>query len=194
MEIMIKAKQKFNPFFSFLSLYDSLYPYYRHLLQLMLSGAYVPRPSVQGNKTAVKDDRGAGEKEGANNGRGGEGGGGGSKNATPAAADFASESDEDSDDEGFELHPLLRVSTTPRSSPKPSASKHPTAHSGSTSATPTSMYQSHTHPFSSSDVPSLYSRSLNVNAAPSLDSERGRENEHTSTAYPYGYPQPSHER
>ena len=43
MEIIIKAKQKFNPFFSFLSREDVLYPYYKHLKELISMGSYIPQ-------------------------------------------------------------------------------------------------------------------------------------------------------
>ena len=42
MEIIIKTKQQSNPFFSFLDLSDSLYPYYSHLKAVLANGSYVP--------------------------------------------------------------------------------------------------------------------------------------------------------
>jgi len=41
MEIIIKTKQKFNPYFSFLNHEDSLYPYYKHLKTVIASNSYV---------------------------------------------------------------------------------------------------------------------------------------------------------
>jgi hypothetical protein len=43
MEIIIKAKQKYNPFFSFLNHDDDLFPYYQHVKAMLARGAYVPR-------------------------------------------------------------------------------------------------------------------------------------------------------
>ena len=43
MEIIIKAKQKYNPFFSFLNHDDELFPYYQHVKAMLTRGAYVPR-------------------------------------------------------------------------------------------------------------------------------------------------------
>ncbi len=43
MEIIIKTKQKFNPYFSFLNHEDDLYPYYKHLKAVIASGSYVPK-------------------------------------------------------------------------------------------------------------------------------------------------------
>ena len=145
MEIMIKAKQKYNPLFSFLSLYDPLYSYYRLLLQLIGSGQYTPVVTVE---------RGGGE------GVIGGGGDGERKGVEEPSKVLNEESDsEDSDEEGFELHPLLRVSTTPRSSPKPPGTKNPPD-------PPTSTTQSDDH---RSPLPAFYSKSLTVNSAPYLD-------------------------
>ena len=43
MEIIIKAKQKYNPFFSFLNHDDELFPYYQHVKAMLTRGAYTPR-------------------------------------------------------------------------------------------------------------------------------------------------------
>ena len=42
MEIIIKTKQKDNPQFDFLECDSELYPYYRHLVQMIKSGRYKP--------------------------------------------------------------------------------------------------------------------------------------------------------
>lgn len=59
MEIIIKAKQKFNPFFSFLNMSDPLYPYYSHVKTALSTGAYVPpkeTAEVDNDKPEGQDD------------------------------------------------------------------------------------------------------------------------------------------
>lgn len=174
MEIMIKAKQKHNPQFSFLSLYDPLHPYYRFLLQMIASGRFTP--------TLAGEEGGGGEGEEREKEKELE------KKQTAEEEEEGSDSG-DSDDEGFELHPLLRVSTTPRSSPRPSRAK--------TSATPSRTDSNQTpHPTSiatmSTESSSFFSKSLSsVNAAPSLDHEQGGAWHSVDRAC---YPHPSLER
>lgn len=43
MEILIKAKQADNPQFSFLTVHDPLYKFYRHLLAAFKNGRYQPQ-------------------------------------------------------------------------------------------------------------------------------------------------------
>lgn len=167
MEIMIKAKQKFNPFFSFLSLYDPLHPYYRHLLQLITSGKYTPNP--QTGKTGESeaspevdggDEDVAGNRAETDEARRDE------EEAVSSNDDEEPDSD-DSDGEGFELHPLLRVSTN--SSPRPPSDRQPPRTMATPSAavaTTLSLDQRHSKS-------SFYAKSLSVNAAPSLERERG---------------------
>ena len=50
MEIIIKTKQKRNPFFSFLNYNDPLFPYYKHLKDVIKTGAYQPLASNNGTK------------------------------------------------------------------------------------------------------------------------------------------------
>lgn len=199
MEIMIKAKQKHNPFFSFLSLYDPLYSYYRHLLQLIASGEYVPRPQVK-RIGMEENERSTAGGEGRIREVRGEGASGGEQGEETSQVD-GSDSEAESDEEGFELHPLLRVSTTPRSSPKPHPPRTPQA-PPSTSATPTSVTTTPSlatdrHPLPPSppsSASSFYAKSLTVNAAPSLDQEQ----RYTVTQYDGqpapGYPHPSAQR
>lgn len=54
MEIMIKARQKHNPYFAFLDFEDHLNPYYKHLLQALRTRAYVPQPQAE-PETAVDE-------------------------------------------------------------------------------------------------------------------------------------------
>lgn len=199
MEIIIKAKQKHNPFFSFVSLYDPLHSYYRHLLQLIASGKYVPKPQVES-----EDERSTESREGRVPGGKGEGrkGASGEEQGEEASEDgrsAGSDSEQDSDEEGFELHPLLRVSTTPRSSPKPRPTRTPQA-PPSTSATPTATTATPSlvtdrHPLPPSPPSStsfFYAKSLTVNAAPSLD-QRYSVTQYDGQPAP-GYPRPSAQR
>lgn len=55
MEIIIKTKQKFNPYFSFLNHEDGLYPYYRYLKEVISSGTYVLPVILAGNGVEVRD-------------------------------------------------------------------------------------------------------------------------------------------
>lgn len=198
MEIMIKAKQKHNPFFSFVSLYDPLYSYYRHLLQLIASGQYVTNPEVENvGKEERSTDSGEGkvlEMRGEERKRAGVGEK--EEEASEIDGSVDSDSEQDSDEEGFELHPLLRVSTTPRSSPKPHTTRTPK----SISATPTAITTTqstitdrHPLPPASSSTSSFYAKSLNVNAAPSLDQERYTMNQYDDHPVS-GYPRPSAKR
>lgn len=50
MEIIIKTKQKFNPLFSFLDYNDPLFPYYKHLKDVIKTGVYRPVASSNGVK------------------------------------------------------------------------------------------------------------------------------------------------
>lgn len=124
MEIILKAKQKFNPFFSFLNYKDVLFPYYSFLKEVIATGSYQPRLQPDPSKDS-----------GANRG----GGGGGSEQgisrdsseknlAASSAADpegsktggerAESDSDDsDSDDEGGYLHPLLMKASLKSSKP-----------------------------------------------------------------------------
>lgn len=174
MEIMIKTKQKYNPLFSFVSLYDPLHSYYRHLLQLIASGGYTPQ---------VEEEK----REGGGIGDEGQS----TRNEKPAVTVEESdrEDDEDSDnsdEEGFELHPLLRVSTTPRSSPKPPNSKiiSDPSSTNTNASTITTTATDHHHTTSSSNTTtthaSFFSKSLTVNAAPSLETEQIMTNHHSS--------------
>ena len=170
MEIMIKAKQKYNALFSFLSLSDPLHSYYQHLMRLIASGHYMP-------------ERGCG---GVLQGRG-EAGGMDSAVSVEEPRQMlekgAESESEDSDVEGFELHPLLRISATPRSSPKPPSTKDaPPVTSTLPSTTTTAASTS-----SAAPLASFYTKSLNVNAAPSLERGEGR----MSSGPHHGHPHPS---
>ena len=175
MEIMIKAKQKHSPLFSFLSLYDPLHSYYRYLLQMIGSGGYTPLVTE-------------GEEKGE---------GGGSRETVKETGKEGGEEEEesdsgDSDDEGFELHPLLRVSTAPRSSPRPTGTHQSGSLSTNKSSPPLSVAAT-TAATDTTQSSASFSRSLSsVNAAPSLEAEGGGA-WHTADST-HHHPRPSFER
>lgn len=81
MEILVKAKQSGNPQFDFLLMDNWLNPYYKHVLQYVTEGKYVPeipkQPSAQAQEESKESDN--------------------------------DDSEDDSDGE-YELHPLLQAS------------------------------------------------------------------------------------
>ena len=146
MEIIIKAKQKFNPFFSFLDFRDSLYPYYKHIHHAISTGAFTPQPDQPEEPTA---------KEETVSGTDGE-----SETAAEKRDSVSNDEDcsDDSDGDEFELHPLLRLSTTPKSS----KSSTPVPVTEAVAA------EEERHAIDSS---AFYAKRLSVNAAPSLENE-----------------------
>ncbi|GIY09619.1 hypothetical protein CEXT_122111 [Caerostris extrusa] len=58
MEIIIKMKQGTNPLFAFMNLDNPLYPYYKHLVKVIKSGAYKPIPTERKTKSEDEDDDG----------------------------------------------------------------------------------------------------------------------------------------
>ena len=140
MEIIIKAKQKFNPFFSFLNMSDPLYPYYSHVKTVLSTGTYVPPKET----TEVDIDKSESQSpfhsdtnllkatnQPEDNGIERQGNTGELANGE----DLNQESDEDSgsesDDDGY-LHPLLMralntrsKSSTPTPTPPPSKEATP---------------------------------------------------------------------
>lgn len=157
MEIIIKAKQKFNPFFSFLDYGDDLNPYYRHLLRLISTGAYIPRSQSPNHVKSEEGEQLPGESGGIT----ADGVESKVKEEPRLAIQYESSSDE-SEEEGFELHPLLRASAS-RGSSKP--------------ATPNTEVDSAVENGADSvgEVGTsggvFYTRSLVVNSAPSLESD-----------------------
>ena len=164
MEIIIKAKQKFNPFFSFLDFGDELNPYYRYLLHAVSSGTYIPQPqSVEDSATtALAKREGSAEKQEVletpkENGDDETSEGKDEEKSSLGDDERESTDDSDSDDEGFELHPLLRTSNVSKSS-KP-ATPTPEANSATEEQTRTSSSTT------------FYAKSFRVNSAPLLESE-----------------------
>lgn len=58
MEIIIKMKQQSNPQFAFMHLDNPLYPYYKHLVKVIKSGAYKPAPRRKVSRSEDEDDEG----------------------------------------------------------------------------------------------------------------------------------------
>ncbi|GBM67777.1 Splicing factor, suppressor of white-apricot [Araneus ventricosus] len=58
MEIIIKMKQQGNPQFAFMHLDNPLYPYYKHLVKVIKSGAYKPVPAKKVSRSEDEDDDG----------------------------------------------------------------------------------------------------------------------------------------
>ena len=136
MEIVIKTKQKFNPFFSFLDYNDKLYSYYKHVKQAVASGQYAPQSSAspeQGDKEEEEEEEEGGKRrdpEGAEAGREDGGGGSGEEVEGSCSDDDNDSAASDSEDgTGFELHPLLRgaVVATASKSPKKDRKKEKNA-------------------------------------------------------------------
>ena len=188
MEIIIKAKQKFNPFFSFLDYGDALNPYYRHILHMLSTGAYVPRlqqGSADNGSQVQSDER---ERDPPNivveevdNRKVEESDG---KREAGVSADVNDNEDgdssvedsDDSDGEGYELHPLLRASLTPKSSKASTPQREP---------------ENRSSPVAIEESGSVFHTKtlMMVNAAPSLESETAsdqRGTEATANQYPYG--------
>lgn len=161
MEIIIKTKQKFNPFFSFLNYDDPLFPYYKHLKEVILTGGYRPVPRLDsGNGVGGEDSFGlVGQTEardswmkssrvspfrGTTNLRtpirssNGSNSTTDSKSMVKKESSEAAESESDSDDsDGGYLHPLLMKASLKASKPPPTTKATPPTTTES-SPTPTS--------------------------------------------------------
>ena len=195
MEIIIKAKQKFNPFFSFLDHSDALFPYYQHVKEMLTRGAYVPRqvspapPSMLQQKedasTALSDapqrEETKEEEEVAKTN-----GDSSSKDDSVLKVnrESGSSSDEgsDSDDDDGYLHPLLMggglknssKSSTPnppdtsKASPSP-APEQATINDTLPVTTPTVITPTSSVAYTTSSI-AFYSKRLSINSAPTIDS------------------------
>ena len=171
MEIIIKAKQKFNPFFSFLDYGDSLNPYYRYLLHLISTGVYTPRSPSPGNaENAVEDQE---DEAGTSNRTGG-----GEKKEPSLVAEY----EDSSDEESFELHPLLRTSLTPASS-KPATPIRDERERETSSVD--EMRTFHAKSFVVNSAPTLESNSVYMDAQEANEDAPG-DYQYTQQ-YPYSY-------
>ena len=195
MEIIIKAKQKYNPFFSFLNHDDDLFPYYQHIKAMLTRGAYVPRqvspappPKHKAespertngivaksgaeergkqiaDETRNSDDRTSGESQIVSN-----------KSVESNEKDEESSGDEsDSDDEGGYLHPLLMggglKNSSKSSTPTPGtreASPSVQTTSIASSTTMSSVTATSTEAYTTSSI-AFYSKRLSINSAPLID-------------------------
>lgn len=198
MEIIIKTKQKFNPFFSFLDYGDTLFPYYKHLKETILTGAYRPRPrpemgsgsravrggggasTAQVNEDTGKILRASPEKINQKSTRNGMPGnalatkdnGTAKKEKERTRERKVSDIDSDSDDGGGYLHPsLMKVMKPPQ---KPSREEPGTSPSPSTDNSTQSAGAGMDKKLTVDELlnlrtsTSFAAKSLAVNAAPSL--------------------------
>lgn len=119
MEIIIKTKQKFNPFFSFLNFKDVLYPYYSHLKDMILTGGYRPQlqPKLKNGLGTGRGSPGVQTKKAGNPQGGTKASNGPVTDAKGAEEGESSGSDSDSDDDGGYLHPLLMKASLKSSKP-----------------------------------------------------------------------------
>lgn len=158
MEIIIKTKQKFNPFFSFLNHEDVLYPYFKHMKEVMSRSINVPlameperregggdnhkqeplrnhKETMQQNHTTEKDSRIVNSKAPVSKEEP-------KTDAVPPVSKSDSEDESDSDDEGY-LHPLLLGSSSAgKSKVTPTATPLPTSSSSLASSTCNSVSSS----------------------------------------------------
>lgn len=199
MEIIIKAKQKYNPFFSFLNHDDDLFPYYQHIKAMLTRGAYVPRQvspapppkcekdsSERTNGIVAKsrvEERGGQEadeiRDDGSDRTSGESQTEASKSVESKDNDEESSGDEsDSDDEGGYLHPLLMGGALKNSS------KSSTPTPGTREASPSVQNVTSTSSTTTTTTPSsttisteayttssiaFYSKRLSINSAPLID-------------------------
>ena len=95
MEIRIKINQKNNPYFAFMDFNDRLHPYYKHLLRVITSGNYTPKPQVE--QKVEKEEK----KDGAQQ----------LEKRIDRVEEQQQDNEEDEEDEDsdgdYELHPLL---------------------------------------------------------------------------------------
>lgn len=67
MEIILKTKQKLNPFFSFLDYRDNLFPYYKHIKEMISCGTYISSSSQNSEEDldAMEKSKGQLERDGS---------------------------------------------------------------------------------------------------------------------------------
>lgn len=207
MEIIIKTKQKFNPFFSFLNYEDELFPYYKFLKELISVGTYQPQTrqeaseeedvkkdnfvrgrngSVEREKRSSVDVKTVSESEKS-----------GSNETPEQKSHRISESgdDDEEEEEGY-LHPLL-VTASLQSSKPSTPEPTPAPSSSSSSVAGKDVAAARTMPNKKMTVDELLnlhqnsasfvSRSLAINSAPpllnSVTSTEGQPTSAYGTAY-----------
>ena len=191
MEIIIKTKQRYNPSFSFLHHEDRLFPYYKHLLNSIKNGSYQPQPPKETATKATDNNDSEGTKliddsatmkenlatrtlegpplieEGPHPMEDGK-----ISSVVPAYG----EDDSDSEEEEFELHPILRADLNPVVKPKTSSADNKDDQSSSAmETTDVSKFKSRT----------FKSIAFTINSAPSVTEEsvisNGTSNPSTTT-------------
>ena len=190
MEIIIKAKQKFNPFFSFLDHKDDLFPYYQHVKEMLRHGAYVPKQSSPAppppkpqeergddeQKTSGSGDAESGHKGEQDSFKKRTNGEHRDKSASvlESSGEESSSDDSDSDDEGGGyLHPLLMggglKNSSKSSTPTPGTREaSPSVQVTSTASTTTPSTSTSSVAYTTSSI-AFYSKRMSVNSAPVID-------------------------
>lgn len=207
MEIIIKTKQQSNPLFSFLNYNDPLFPYYRHLKDMILTGGYRPVPRLESSNGIGRDDGfgvvGQTEDSGRTRENHDSNLGASTKARAPvggvksnsitavkeenASADAGSDSDSDDSDDGY-LHPLLMAKASkPATAPPTTKSASPTSSNWVTlNSTSTSAASNKDKKLSMEELLDLHTsssfsaRSMVINSAPVLSSGLASRGEATS--------------
>ncbi len=210
MEIIIKTKQKFNPFFSFLNYADVLFPYYTHVKEMIMTGGYIPliKPEVSTNGSATRGGadliRGGGAPTWNSTSQ---------QERTPKVSDANipdvkisspkqenpskgpdmnsnsdDDDDDDSDDDGGYLHPLLMKASLKISKP---STPEPAPSSPKISQAPPPNGSSVQKKLSVEELMNMHSkssfvaRSLAINSAPSLNRDVATHGQATPTRATY---------
>jgi hypothetical protein len=145
MEIIIRIKQKHNPYFAFLEFDDPLNPYYKHVLTAIRHKIYTPRltEAPDGENGANTADKQTDSETGVGKTLLPSSLGNSTSSSPVVASVSGSEGESDGDSDGeYELHPLLRASMS-----KTTATKG----ESSTSVTTTVNTQSYQPSTSTSD-------------------------------------------
>lgn len=190
MEIIIKAKQKFNPFFSFLDHNDDLFPYYQHVKEMLRRGAYTPKQSSPVPPPPKPQEEGADNAQKINSSGDAESGHKGEQDSFKKRTNIehrdksaslleengeeSSSDNSDSDDEwGGYLHPLLmggRLKNSSKSStPTPGTREaSPVVQTTSRASTTTPSASTSSVAYTTSSI-AFYSKRMSINSAPVID-------------------------
>ena len=202
MEIIIKAKQKFNPFFSFLNYEDALFPYYTHIKDMIQTGAYVPQNKPMGAAKGVTNGSSGMSRVNANQLRDGasneqkkdlrhdlpavkisspkHGDTNKELNSTESDSD-----DSDSDDGGY-LHPLLMKASLKSSKPStPEPAPSPPVPPSRAPPPISEKKLSVEELMNLHNKSSFVARSLAINSAPSLNQDMSTHGQATPSPSTY---------
>lgn len=159
MEIIIKAKQRFNPSFSFLHHEDRLFPYYKHLLNCIKTGSYEPQEETADTTTndigTAAESNLPPETEHVHV----------HVNTSINSVAHHDDDESDSEDDGFELHPILRANMNV-SKPKPDSNSETD-----------SNYSVPNHDNSKFKLRTFKNIAYTINSAPSVTESNGTNND-----------------